>query len=242
MSLITEEVPPGLLYVPKSPQPLSTSQQGDFDPPETATAGLSPQRQAGGQKASTVTGNVCAVCSEMAPKETVFRKHYGVVCCEACKCFFRRTVQMNRDYKCRYDGRCTIGRFPESMKQVCQACRFSQCIRSGMKMECESALSPALFLSLSPLPLPPSLPPFLSPLPSLSPPPPPPSLSHTHSLSSFPFSVFCTCAGVSFGYSTSCTVPCTLSSAVVVLRPWWLLIPVPIPIFGTENSWSCSWG
>ena len=137
MSLITEETPPGLLFVPTSPEPHPTP-QGDYERPETTTAGLSPpQRQAVGQKTSTVTGLVCGVCSEVSSKETAFRKHYGVVCCEACKCFFRRTVQMNRDYKCRYDGRCTIGRFPENMKQVCQACRFSQCIRAGMKIECE---------------------------------------------------------------------------------------------------------
>ena len=139
MSLVTEETPPGLLYVRgSSPQPHPTP-QGDYKILETTRESLSPpQRQVGSQKTSTVTGTVCAVCSEVSGKETVFRKHYGVICCEACKCFFRRTVQMSRDYKCRYDGRCTIGRFPENMKQVCQACRFSQCLRAGMKIDCES--------------------------------------------------------------------------------------------------------
>ena len=140
MSLVSEEPPPGLLYIRSaSPQPIPTS-QGDYNRLEMTTAGSSPpQRQAAGQqKTSTVTGTVCAVCSETSSKETVFRKHYGVICCEACKCFFRRTVQMSRDYKCRYDGRCTIGRFPDNMKQVCQACRFSQCLRAGMKIDCES--------------------------------------------------------------------------------------------------------
>jgi hypothetical protein len=136
MSLVSEETPPGLLYLPtSSPQSVPTP-QGDYSRPETTTASLSPpQQQAGGQKTGTVTGMVCAVCSEISSKETTFRKHYGVICCEACKCFFRRTVQMSRDYKCRYDGRCTIGRFPEIMKQVCQACRFTQCLRAGMKIE-----------------------------------------------------------------------------------------------------------
>jgi hypothetical protein len=140
MSLVTEEQPPGLLYLPSpSPQPPPpTSSSADHERPEVTTAAASPPlRQAG--KTGTVTGTVCAVCGEVSTRETVFRKHYGVVCCEACKCFFRRTVQMSRDYKCRYDGRCTIGRFPEHMKQVCQACRFSQCLRAGMKIECESA-------------------------------------------------------------------------------------------------------
>ncbi|CAI8034670.1 Steroid hormone receptor ERR1 [Geodia barretti] len=136
MSLVSEETPPGLLYVSTcSPQSVPTP-QGGYSTPETTTASLSPpQRQAGGQKTGTVTGTMCAVCGEISSRETMFRKHYGVICCEACKCFFRRTVQMSRDYKCRYDGRCTIGRFPENMKQVCQACRFTQCLRAGMKIE-----------------------------------------------------------------------------------------------------------
>ena len=140
MSVVSEDPLPGLLFVPRlsSPQSLSTP-QGDYMRPEMTTASLSPpQREAGSQKTGTVTGTVCAVCSEISCKEAVFRKHYGVICCEACKCFFRRTVQMSRDYKCRYDGRCTIGRFPENMKQVCQACRFTQCLRAGMKIECKT--------------------------------------------------------------------------------------------------------
>ena len=88
-------------------------------------------------KSLSTTGTMCIVCGDMAPKDATFRRHYGVVCCEACKCFFRRTVQMSRDYKCRYGSSCSIGRNPVSMKQVCQACRFSQCIKAGMRMECE---------------------------------------------------------------------------------------------------------
>ena len=80
---------------------------------------------------------MCGVCGDMAAKEQTFRRHYGVICCEACKCFFRRTVQMNRDYKCRFGGACSIGRTPLNMKQVCQACRFSECIKAGMKLDCE---------------------------------------------------------------------------------------------------------
>ena len=166
MSLVTEEHPPGLLYLPSSPQ-LHPTPISHHDRPELTTAASSPPpTQTMNQKSTTVTGTMCAVCGEVSTKEATFRKHYGVVCCEACKCFFRRTVQMSRDYKCRYDGRCTIGRCPENMKQVCQACRFSQCLRAGMKMECKSPL---------PLSLPPSRPPSLS---SFLPP------SFSHSLSS----------------------------------------------------------
>ena len=84
-----------------------------------------------------MTGSTCMVCHDVAPPGTVFRRHYSVICCEACKCFFRRTVQMNRDYKCRYGSTCSIGRNAENLKQVCQACRFNQCITAGMKIDCK---------------------------------------------------------------------------------------------------------
>ena len=84
-----------------------------------------------------LTGPKCMVCHDLSPPDTVFRRHYGVVCCEACKCFFRRTVQMNRDYKCRYGSSCAIGRNTDNLKQICQACRFNQCITAGMKLDCK---------------------------------------------------------------------------------------------------------
>lgn len=85
-------------------------------------------------------GTRCVVCSDVAPQNTVFRRHYGVICCEACKCFFRRTVQMGRDYKCRFGNNCPVGRTAVNMKQVCQACRFQTCTKAGMKIDCESDL------------------------------------------------------------------------------------------------------
>lgn len=90
-----------------------------------------------GKSQGVAYGNMCMVCQDVAQGSTVFRRHYGVVCCEACKCFFRRTVQMGREYKCRFSNACPVGRSAINMKQVCQACRFNECIKSGMKVECE---------------------------------------------------------------------------------------------------------
>ena len=89
------------------------------------------------KSSASVVGTVCAVCGDVAPSGATYRRHYGVICCEACKCFFRRTVQMNRDYKCRYGSNCSVGRSPVNMKQVCQACRFNQCVKAGMKVDCK---------------------------------------------------------------------------------------------------------
>lgn len=88
-----------------------------------------------------LTGSLCAVCGDTSTVEGGFRRHYSVICCEACKCFFRRTVQMSRDYKCRFGGNCTVGRTAENLKQVCQACRFNQCLKAGMKVDCKLWLS-----------------------------------------------------------------------------------------------------
>lgn len=88
-----------------------------------------------GSKHGPICGSVCIVCSDIAPPNIVFRRHYGVICCEACKCFFRRTVQMGRDYKCRFGNSCPVDRNTINMKQVCQACRFHRCAQAGMKIE-----------------------------------------------------------------------------------------------------------
>ena len=53
---------------------------------------------------------------------------------------------MNRDYKCRADGKCFVGRSTENLKQVCQACRFQQCIRAGMKLDCEFVCCVCMFV------------------------------------------------------------------------------------------------
>ena len=105
--------------------------------PSSSSSSSSSSAAASKNHRPALTGSMCMVCHDVAPSDTVFRRHYGVVCCEACKCFFRRTVQMNRDYKCRYGSSCSIGRNAENLKQVCQACRFNQCITAGMKLDCE---------------------------------------------------------------------------------------------------------
>ena len=82
-----------------------------------------------------LVGPQCAVCGEEAPLNGPYRRHYGVICCEACKCFFRRTVQMNKQYECKLTGNCAVGK---NVRHWCQACRFQKCLSSGMKIDGES--------------------------------------------------------------------------------------------------------
>lgn len=70
---------------------------------------------------------LCLVCGDIASGF-----HYGVASCEACKAFFKRTIQGNIEYTCPANGECEINK---RRRKACQACRFRKCLRSGMLKE-----------------------------------------------------------------------------------------------------------
>merc|ERR1719320_629799 len=55
--------------------------------------------------------------------------HYGIITCEGCKGFFKRTVQNKRVYTCVADGHCEINK---AQRNRCQFCRFQKCLQRGM--------------------------------------------------------------------------------------------------------------
>nr|CAD2192771.1 unnamed protein product [Meloidogyne enterolobii] len=59
---------------------------------------------------------VCTVCGDIASG-----LHYGVISCNGCKTFFRRTVMTGRKFVCRKDGNCC---FDKKDRCACRACRF----------------------------------------------------------------------------------------------------------------------
>ena len=69
----------------------------------------------------------CKVCGD-----TASGFHYRVASCEACKAFFKRTVQGNIDYACPASGNCKIN---ARGRKACQACRFASCMKAGMLKE-----------------------------------------------------------------------------------------------------------
>eukprot|EP00794_Sanderia_malayensis_P015978 gene15978-17588_t len=69
----------------------------------------------------------CSVCADKA-----YVKHYGVVACEGCKGFFKRSVRKNNQYQCLGDRMCDIDR---KSRNRCQFCRFQKCLEVGMKPE-----------------------------------------------------------------------------------------------------------
>ncbi|MCL4160360.1 UNVERIFIED_CONTAM: hypothetical protein GTU68_003331, partial [Idotea baltica] len=58
--------------------------------------------------------------------------HYGVASCEACKAFFKRTIQGSIEYNCPATNDCEINK---RRRKACQACRFHKCLRVGMLKE-----------------------------------------------------------------------------------------------------------
>lgn len=52
--------------------------------------------------------------------------------CEACKAFFKRTIQGNIEYTCPANNECEINK---RRRKACQACRFQKCLVMGMLKE-----------------------------------------------------------------------------------------------------------
>jgi hypothetical protein len=69
----------------------------------------------------------CKVCNDQATGV-----HYGVLACEGCKGFFKRTTLRTEKYCCRYENSCIIT--PQTRNR-CKYCRFRKCLESGMSTE-----------------------------------------------------------------------------------------------------------
>ncbi|CAK9292155.1 unnamed protein product [Gordionus sp. m RMFG-2023] len=67
---------------------------------------------------------ICRICNDKATG-----LHYGIITCEGCKGFFKRTVQNKRVYTCLADGNCEI---TKTQRNRCQYCRFQKCLVQGM--------------------------------------------------------------------------------------------------------------
>uniref|UniRef100_A0A673XND4 Nuclear receptor subfamily 5, group A, member 2 n=1 Tax=Salmo trutta TaxID=8032 RepID=A0A673XND4_SALTR len=70
---------------------------------------------------------MCPVCGDK-----VSGYHYGLLTCESCKGFFKRTVQNNKRYTCIENQTCAIDK---TQRKRCPYCRFQKCLTVGMKLE-----------------------------------------------------------------------------------------------------------
>ncbi|TKR93287.1 hypothetical protein L596_007771 [Steinernema carpocapsae] len=69
----------------------------------------------------------CLVCGDRATGT-----HYGVVSCNGCKGFFRRTILRNQKFTCRFQKACVIDK---NFRCACRYCRFQKCVNVGMRRE-----------------------------------------------------------------------------------------------------------
>ncbi|NWX85427.1 STF1 factor, partial [Nothoprocta pentlandii] len=70
---------------------------------------------------------LCPVCGDK-----VSGYHYGLLTCESCKGFFKRTVQNNKHYTCTESQNCKIDK---TQRKRCPYCRFQKCLTVGMRLE-----------------------------------------------------------------------------------------------------------
>ena len=70
---------------------------------------------------------LCKVCGD-----TASGNHFGVLSCEACKSFFRRSVRANARYACRGSRGCAV---EKHTRNRCQYCRLQKCMAMGMRKE-----------------------------------------------------------------------------------------------------------
>lgn len=73
--------------------------------------------------------SLCKICGD-----TASGNHFGVLSCEACKSFFRRSIRAGARYSCRANRNCAI---EKHTRNRCQYCRLQKCVQIGMRKEGE---------------------------------------------------------------------------------------------------------
>ncbi len=59
-------------------------------------------------------------------------KHYGVLSCDGCRGFFKRSIRRNLDYHCKESGQCIVD---VARRNQCQSCRFRKCLQVSMNRD-----------------------------------------------------------------------------------------------------------
>ncbi|KAI1716564.1 zinc finger, c4 type (two domains) domain-containing protein [Ditylenchus destructor] len=70
----------------------------------------------------------CAVCGDVSSG-----KHYGILACNGCSGFFKRSVRRRLIYRCQAGtGTCVVDK---AHRNQCQACRLKRCLARGMQKD-----------------------------------------------------------------------------------------------------------
>lgn len=116
-----------------SSQTVSHKTKHTFVPPPTPTLldtpPATPRGRRNGRKKGPVPklngDEVCTVCEDPASGF-----HYGVLSCEGCKGFFRRTYNKGTQYVCKHEQKCSL--HTTKGRRKCQYCRYKRCCDNGM--------------------------------------------------------------------------------------------------------------
>ncbi|CAD5208400.1 unnamed protein product [Bursaphelenchus xylophilus] len=77
--------------------------------------------------ASSRSFQLCSVCN--SPWASA---HFGVITCRSCAAFFRRSIVLGRNYRCKRKGDCDV---ITDSRTSCAGCRLRKCIKVGMEVE-----------------------------------------------------------------------------------------------------------
>ncbi|CAG0888497.1 unnamed protein product [Cyprideis torosa] len=108
-----------------TPLPVVAKIDSQFDTNSTKDQSLAGN---GPQGSATSPGLACVVCGD-----TSSGKHYGILSCNGCSGFFKRSVRRKLIYRCQAGtGSCIVDK---THRNQCQACRLKKCIQMGMNKD-----------------------------------------------------------------------------------------------------------
>ncbi|TNM90259.1 hypothetical protein fugu_004493 [Takifugu bimaculatus] len=87
-------------------------------------AGSRPEPGPGASSDDPADQRTCLICGDRATG-----LHYGIISCEGCKGFFKRSICNKRVYRCSRDKNCEMSR---KQRNRCQYCRLLKCLQMGM--------------------------------------------------------------------------------------------------------------
>ncbi|XP_065719279.2 probable nuclear hormone receptor HR3 isoform X2 [Drosophila suzukii] len=127
-----ERTPPPL--APQKPAATSTATSATSGTSASVTAATSArdnsrEHSSSGNGAMTAQIEIipCKVCGDKSSGV-----HYGVITCEGCKGFFRRSQSSVVNYQCPRNKQCVVDRVNRNR---CQYCRLQKCLKLGMSRD-----------------------------------------------------------------------------------------------------------